>query len=101
VETGFDPAHRSYVFHLAFFAGGDNQALLALVQRNFGLECRSLPVFGVAGLYVDKSSQAVVLAEIAAGVLVARGAIANALHRFGTDERGLVAVIEQAHGLDS
>ncbi len=40
VESGLDAAHGVDVFHLAFFAGGDDQAALAGLQRNLRLEDR-------------------------------------------------------------
>src|SRR5271157_400000 len=75
VQSGLDILHIVKVFHGAFFAGSNNQALLALHERNLGD-----PLHGNKALYrlgpdVDEGAQAVVLAEIAARGFVAGGAV--------------------------
>src|ERR1700722_1998400 len=47
-------------------------------------------------IHVDKSSQAVVLAEIAPCIFIAGSAIANVAHRVQPDERGPLAIVPQA-----
>src|SRR5215471_7395334 len=98
VQVALDAAHLLDVFDGALFAGGDDEALRALIERNFGL--RGATVIGGkrGGLDVDECAQALVLAEVAAGALVARGLVLNGAAGFETDEGGLAAVVPEAAG---
>src|SRR5580658_3020988 len=58
-----------------------------------------MAILGSSHIDVDKGTQAIVFAEVAAGVFIARGAIANVGHRLQADKRGLLAVLPQAQGL--
>ena len=83
VQTRFDAAHGADIFDLSFFAGGDDQSPFASLQRNLRFEYRQRRrgLKMVADIDVNEGAQAIVLAEIAARVFVARGAIANLLLR--------------------
>ncbi len=48
---------------------------------------------------IDEGAQAIVLAEIAPGIFIARGAVANVGHSFQPDERRLLAVRPQTQSL--
>src|SRR5438874_13297905 len=78
IKTLLDLFHLIDVFHCALFTGGNNQPLLALHQwnlRNFCNRHEILRLCGLLGAEVNKRAKAVVLAEIAAGFLVARGPV--------------------------
>jgi len=69
-----------------------------LHQRNFRDFCNRheiLRLCGLLGADVNKRAQAVVLAEIAAGFLVARGAVFDLTDRIKTDESGRKAIAPQ------
>ncbi len=171
VDVRLDVLHVSQIFYRPFFAGGNDQPLLADAQRNLGLAGLevdrlgqlnhlagagrhlnldqrlnlglegSFAPAGAAGrtvtvvafawicsrvgslvttwaadllpplhmimivirarghVDVDKGAQAIVLAEVASGVFIARGAIANVAHRFQPDKGGPLAVLPQTQGL--
>jgi hypothetical protein len=61
--------------------------------------CRRFRFTG--GVHVDERTQAVVLAEVAARVLVARRAVLDIAHRIEPDEGGLAAVAPQTQRLDA
>jgi len=65
-------------------------------QGNFRNAGKRNELVGVAGIDVDERAQAVVLAEIAARLLVARRAVLNVAHGVEADERGLSSVAPQA-----
>src|ERR1051326_7856257 len=73
---------------------------IAGLERNLRLCGR--PVIGIhyGGLDVDERAQALVLAEIAARRLIARGLVLNLRAGFETDERALAAVVPQAAGFE-
>ena len=50
-------------------------------------------------MHVDEGAQAVILAEIAAGILIARSAIADALDRVEPNKCSLVSILVEAHCL--
>src|SRR5262249_14934923 len=94
-------------------AGGDDEALFIHLQRHPALDLarrRRLYLeqrqggrsfFLAPCLYVDERAHALVLAEIAARVLVARRAILDRLDLVEADERGALALLGvQAMGLD-
>ena len=89
------------VFDRALFAGGDDEALLALHERNFGdlLDGHEVLRLQRLGANVDESSQAIVLAEIAARVFVASGAVLDLANGIESDESGLLPVLPQAQRL--
>src|ERR1022692_75886 len=53
----------------------------------------------VADIHVDEGAQAIVLAEIAAGIFVPRGAIADLLYRIESDEGSALAVLVETNDL--
>src|SRR5258707_12152738 len=55
--------------------------------------------FSAGYIDVDEGTQAIVLAEVAARVLVARRAIADVRNGFQTDKRGLPSIVPKAVGL--
>jgi hypothetical protein len=148
IETALDLAHVGHILDRPFFAGRDDQALFAFVQRNLGfalgrcpfdrfarglagiarrshirwrvhrivteldaggmlrLRSRLIHVTGEidmhavfvrrlvrAGLDVDEGPQALVLAEIAAGGLVAGGAKFDLPHLVEPDEGGFETLL--------
>ena len=105
VESGLDAAHRADVFHLSLFAGRDDQAALAGLQRHLRLEDRQrrggIELVVISGFHVDEGAQAVVLAEVAARLFTAGGAIADLHHRIDADERCAMAVLVKANGFDA
>ena len=50
IEMGFNAAHGRDIFHRAFFAAGDDHALLTGLERHLGGEGRWRPAFGNSGL---------------------------------------------------
>ena len=102
VKAGLDAAHGVDILNLAFFAGGDNKPAFALLQRNLRLEDRQRRgLVDLSHTHVDERAQAVVLAEIAAGVFVARGAIADVLDGLDTDKRSAMPILVEPDRLDS
>src|ERR1039457_7478221 len=53
----------------------------------------------VADIHVDEGAQAIVLAEIAAGIFVAGGAIADLLYRIESNEGSAMAVLVETNDL--
>src|ERR1035438_1174449 len=53
----------------------------------------------IADIHVDEGAQAVVLAEIAAGIFIPRGAISDLLYRIESDEGSAMAVLVEANDL--
>src|SRR6185369_12836747 len=100
VETSLDVLHLVCSLVLAHFAGGNDEALLALHQRHFGdlLDGNKTGVGlrSVRRFDVDKGAETVILAEIAARVLVTRGAVLDLANSFKTYEAGLESVPPQA-----
>ena len=95
VETLLDLAHVVHVLHQAFLAAvTNNQPLDPFDQGNL----RLLPRFvGVGDLHIDKRPHALVLAEIATGVLVAVRGVADVAHRVKADElSALPAIVKPA-----
>ena len=101
VEFALDAAHLFDVFDRALFAGRDDQALGAHFERHFGLHRRLVVDIDYIGLDVDEGAQALVLAEVAARGLVARGLVADVLAGVETDEGALAAIVPEAPGLES
>ena len=97
VEPRLDVLHVVDIFDHALFAGGDDQALLAVHERNLGdfLDRHKRQIVFGRGSHVDESAQAIVLAEIAARGFIARGAVFDFTHRLESDERRLQSVAPQ------
>src|SRR5271165_3141549 len=104
VQPRLDVLHVVHLFDGALFAGGDNQALLAGLEGDFCLDNLAdgdeVVLGSIAGTYVDKRAQAIVLAEVTACVFVASGAIGDVANRVQPDEAGTAAVAIEASGLD-
>src|SRR5580693_10127367 len=102
IETGLYVLHVVDIFDQTLFAGGDNQPLLAMHQRNLGdfLYGDKAHVIRRRGSYIDKGAQTIVLAEMAARLLVARGAVFYFPHSIQSDKRGLQPVAPQAQRLN-
>src|SRR5580704_419793 len=100
VESGLDPLHVVEIFDRSLLASGNDQALLAVHQRNLRDLLDGDETFVVLGRGTDvnEGSQAVVLAEMATGIFVARGAVFDFTDRIESDERGLLAVAPQTQG---
>src|ERR1700733_5698463 len=98
VESGLDFFHVIDVLHRALFAGGDNQALLAMHQRNLRdfLDGDKAQIILRLRPNVDESSQAVVLAEMATRLFVARRPILDLSHGVESNERSRLTVSPQA-----
>src|SRR5277367_539852 len=95
VDAGLDVFHVVDIFDQTLFAGGDDQALFAVHQRNLGDFLNgdyAQFIFG-CGSDIDESAQAVILAEIAAGRFVAGGAVLNFSDSIEADEGCLLAVL--------
>ncbi len=92
VQSGLDVFHLVNVFYRTFFAGCNNQPLLAFHERNFGDALDRNKVLNWLCAHVDESAQAIVLAEIATRGFVARGAVLNLADRVQADESGLLAI---------
>ncbi len=101
VQARLDAAHGADVLDLSFFAGGDDQATFSGLQRDLRLKHRQRRsrLEMVADIHVDEGAQAIVLAEIAAGIFVSRGAIADLLYCIESDEGSAVAVLVKTNGL--
>src|SRR5215813_3334313 len=96
VEIALDPAHLFDVFDRALFTGSNDQALRTRFQRHLRFHGWLVVRVDHAGLHVDERPQALVLAEVAAGTLVARRLVLNVRTGFESDEGGLAAVVPQA-----
>ena len=97
VNVALDDAHLLHVFDSSLFAGGDDQALRAVSERDLGLHRRLVIRVRGSGLDVDEGAQALVLAEVAARGFVARGGEGDGGDLVEADEGGLLAVLPQAH----
>src|SRR5580700_6955322 len=95
VQSGFDVFHFAQIFYRSFFAGGNNQPLLAVHERNLGDALEGHEVFYRFGSYVDEGAQTVVFAEVAAGPFIARCAVLDLADGLEPDERRLLPVAPQ------
>src|SRR5204863_4694570 len=93
VEIALDAAHLLDVFDGALLAGGDDQALRAFLERDFGLRGALIVGWNLVGLDVDERAQALVLAEVAARGFLARGLVLDVGAGVQTDEGGLAAIV--------
>ena len=102
VEAGFDVLHVVDIFDQALFAGRDDQPLLPMHQRDLGdlLNGNEGHVILGNGADVDECAQAIVLAEIAAGGLVAGRSILDFPHCIQSDERGPLPFLPKAQRFD-
>ncbi len=102
IDSGLDVLHIIDIFDQAFFAGGDDQALLAVHERDLGdfLDGHEAQIVLGRGADIDERAQAIVLAEIAARSFVARGAVFDLADSLKPDEGSLLAVAPQTQGLD-
>ena len=102
VEPGLDVFHIVHIFDQTLFAGGDDQPLFAMHQRNLGdlLYGDKAQVVRRSGSYIDKRTQTIVLAEMAAGLLVAGRAVFDFPHGFQSDKRCPQPVAPQAQRLN-
>ena len=89
VNVALDDAHLLHVFDSSLFAGGDDEALRTVNERHFGLHRRFVIRVGDSGLHVNEGAQALVLAEIAAGSLVAGRGEGDGGDLVEADEGGL------------
>ena len=96
IQAGLNVFHFVDIFNQALFAGCDDQPLLAFHQWNFGDFLNRDQFFCWLGANVDKSAQAVVLAEIAARGFIAGAAIFDPADGIKTYERCLLTVLPQA-----
>src|SRR5262249_38349065 len=89
--------HVVEIFHRSLFAGRDDEALLAVHQWDlcYLLDGNEALVVLRSGADVDESAQAVVLAEMATRVFVARCAVFDLADSVEADERRLQAVAPQ------
>src|ERR1700722_554731 len=101
VETGLDVLHIVDIFDLTLFAGRDDQALLAMHQRNLGdfLYGDKAHVVRWCRSYIDKCAQAIVLAEMTARLLVSGRAIVDFSHSIQSDKCGLLAIAPKSQRL--
>jgi len=100
VETGLDVLHVVDVFDGALFAGGDDEALLAVHEGDLGdfLDGHEAEIVFGLGANVDEGAQAVVLAEVAAGIFVAGGAVFDFADGVESDKGRLAALAPKAEG---
>src|ERR1700758_3083222 len=92
VQPSFDVFHFTQIFYRSFFAGGDDQPLFAVHERNFGDALDGYEVLYRFGSYVDEGTQTVVFAEVAAGRFIARRAVLNLADGVEPDKRRLQSV---------
>src|SRR5580704_5326824 len=95
VQSGFDVFHFAQIFYRSFFAGGNNQPLLAVHERNLGDALEGHEVLYRFGSHVNEGAQTIVLAEIATGRFIARCAVLDLAHGLEPDERRLLPVAPQ------
>src|ERR1700759_2785761 len=83
------------VHHLRCVIGSSDcrGMVMIMVVRVIMVMCMIMAFAGASHVNIDKSAQAIVLAEVAARVFVAGGTVADILHLLQTDERGLLAVV--------
>src|SRR5580704_10882182 len=101
VETSLDVLHIVDIFDLTLFAGGDDQPLLAMHQRNLGdflYGNKALVVRG-RGSYIDKGAQTIVFAEMAARLFVSGRAIVDFSYGIQSDKCGLLAIAPKSQQL--
>src|SRR3954471_23048021 len=101
VEPRLDVLHIVDIFHRALFAGGNDQALLAVHERNLRdfLNRHKAEIVFRLRADVDKRSQAIVLAEVAARIFVARRAVLDFAYSVEADESSLLTITPQTQGL--
>ncbi len=97
VQPRLNLLHVIDIFHRAFLAGGDDQSLFAVHERNFRdfLNRHEAEVILGFGSDINERPQTVVLAEMATRVLVARSAVLDLAHRVQADKRRLLTVAPQ------
>src|SRR4029077_15942774 len=106
IEACLDVLHVVDIFDESLLASGDDQALLAVHQRDFcdfldWYEGQRIGLRDFGCTHIDESTQAIVLTEIAARGFVARGTVLDFADRLKAYKASDRAVAPQANGFGS